>query len=175
MFKSVAEDKELTPDNLLVPTDPKKLDYGRNPYVGSDQSAFLYRGDLPKDIEPMARVVVVRPILGKPKAVTLELLRAKGLLVLDDVGLAWQAGQASALGHWAVARGRDVGTVTAYTEDPDGPLCYVRLRGARFPPGHTHPQVKSLCCQARIGFNGGEERGYRQCAGPFGACWACST
>ena len=76
MFKSVAEDKELTPDNLLVPTDPKKLDYGRNPYVGSDQSAFLYRGDLPKDIEPMARVVVVRPILGKPKAVTLELLRA---------------------------------------------------------------------------------------------------
>jgi hypothetical protein len=106
------------PDNLLVPTDPKKLDYGRNRYVGYDLSAFLYRGDLPKDIEPMAQVVVVRPILGKPKAVTLELLRAKALPVLDDVGLAWQAGQASALGHWAVARGRDVGTVAAYTEDP---------------------------------------------------------
>ena len=67
--------KSSPPDNLLVPTDPKKLDYGRNPYVGYDLSAapFLYRGDLPKDIEPMARVVVVRPILGKPKAVTLEL------------------------------------------------------------------------------------------------------
>ena len=53
-------------------------DRGRNAYVGYDTSVapFLYRRDPPKDIEPMARVVVVRPILGKPKAVTLELLRA---------------------------------------------------------------------------------------------------
>ena len=53
-------------------------DRGRNAYVGYDTSVapFLYRRDPPKDIEPMARLVVVRPILGKPKAVTLELLRA---------------------------------------------------------------------------------------------------
>jgi hypothetical protein len=49
----------------------------------------------------------------------LELLRAKSVLVLDDVELAQQAGQASALEHWAVARGRDVGAITAYTKDPD--------------------------------------------------------
>jgi hypothetical protein len=122
-LESFAEFKARHPaGQLLVPTDPKKRYYGRNPYVGYDLSAapFLYRGDLPKDIEPMARVVVLRPILGKPKAITLELLRAKGLLVLDDVELAWEAGQASALEHWAVAKGRDVGTVTAYTKDPDG-------------------------------------------------------
>jgi hypothetical protein len=37
-------------------------DYGRNPYVGYDMAAapFLYRGDFPKSIEAMARVVVVR-------------------------------------------------------------------------------------------------------------------
>ena len=75
-LEAFAEFKARHPaGQLLVPTDPKKRDYGRNPYVGYDLSAapFLYRGDLPKDIEPMARVVVVRPILGKPKAVTLEL------------------------------------------------------------------------------------------------------
>jgi hypothetical protein len=69
--------------------------------------------------------VIVRPILGKPKAVTLELLRTNGLLVLGDVELAWQTGQASALEHWAVAKGRDVGTVTAHTKDADGRRHYV--------------------------------------------------
>ncbi len=107
---------------VLVPNEPRKRDYGRNPYVGYDSSAapFLYRGDLPKGIEPLARVVVVRPSDGKPKAVTLELLRKKGRLTLDSVELAWHSGQASALDHWQVARGRDVGTVTASVKDADG-------------------------------------------------------
>jgi hypothetical protein len=122
-LESFADFKARHPDGkLLVPNDPKKRDYGRNPYVGYDMSAapFLYRGDFPKDIEPMARVVVVRPSLGKPKAVALELVRKKGRLVLDDVELAWQAGQASALEHWEVAKGRDVGTVTASIKDAGG-------------------------------------------------------
>jgi len=107
---------------VLVPNDPSKRNYGRNPYVGYDMSAapFLYRGDLPKGIEPMARVIVVRPGSGTPKVVALELLRKKGQLVLDDVELAWQAGQASALEHWEVAKGRDVGTVTASVKSADG-------------------------------------------------------
>jgi len=122
-LESFADFKARHPDGkLLVPNDPKKRDYGRNPYVGYDMSAapFLYRGDFPKDIEPMARVVVVRPSLGKAKAVALELLRKKGRLMLDDVELAWQAGQASALEHWEVAKGRAVGTVTASIKDADG-------------------------------------------------------
>jgi hypothetical protein len=122
-LESFADFKARHPDGkVLVPNDPKKRDYGRNPYVGYDMSAapFLYRGDFPKDIEPMARVVVVRPSLGKAKAVALELLRNKGRLVLDDVELAWQAGQASALEHWEVAKGRDVGTVTASIKDAYG-------------------------------------------------------
>jgi hypothetical protein len=122
-LESYAEFKARHPDGkLLVPNDPKLREYGRNPYVGYDMSAapFLYRGDLPKDIEPMARVVVVRPNFGKPKAVTLELLRARGSLVLDDIQLAWRSGQATALEHSQVAKGRDVGTVTASISNADG-------------------------------------------------------
>jgi hypothetical protein len=40
--------------------------------------------------------------------------------MVDDVELAWQAGQASALEHWEVAKGRDVGSVTASVKGADG-------------------------------------------------------
>ncbi|KAB2912338.1 MAG: DUF3179 domain-containing protein [Hyphomicrobiaceae bacterium] len=122
-LESFAEFKARHPSGkLLVPNEPRVRDYGRNPYVGYDQSAapFLYRGDFPKGIEPMARVVVVRTSAGK-KAVALELLRKKGKLMVDEVELAWRAGQSSALEHWQVAKGRDVGTVTAIVRDEQGP------------------------------------------------------
>jgi hypothetical protein len=122
-LESFAEFKARHPDGkLLVPNDPKKRDYGRNPYVDYDMAAapFLYRGDYPKDIEPMARVVVVRPGPGTLKAVALQLLRQKGRIVLDEVELTWQAGQTSALEHWEVAKGRDVGTVIATIRTADG-------------------------------------------------------
>jgi hypothetical protein len=80
---------------------------------------FLYRGDLLKDIEPMARVVVVHTRAGR-KAVALELLRNRGSLMLDEVELAWKAGQSSALDHHRIAKGRDVGTVTAVVREEDG-------------------------------------------------------
>jgi hypothetical protein len=122
-LESFAEFKARHPKGkLLVPNDPKLRDYGRNPYVGYDGAAapFLYRGDYPKDIEPMARVVVVRELSGKPKAVALDFLRKKGRIDLGGVELAWRAGQSSALDHWDVAKGRDVGSVTAFKNDGSG-------------------------------------------------------
>jgi len=122
-LESFAQIKERHPGGkVLIPNNPGLRDYGRNPYVGYDMSAapFLYRGDFPKGIEPLARVVVVRLSEGKPKAFALELLRKKGRLVLEDIELAWQAGQASALEHREVARGRDVGTVIASVKTADG-------------------------------------------------------
>jgi len=122
-LESFAQFKERHPGGkVLIPNNPGLRDYGRNPYVGYDMSAapFLYRGDFPKGIEPLARVVVVRLSEGKPKAFALELLRKKGRLVLEDIELAWQAGQASALEHREVARGRDVGTVIASVKTADG-------------------------------------------------------
>jgi hypothetical protein len=68
----------------------------------------------------MARVVVVRPEPGKISAVTLEHLRRQGRLALGEVELAWQRGQSTALDHWDIARGRDVGSVAATTKGHDG-------------------------------------------------------
>jgi hypothetical protein len=46
--------------SVLVPNDPGFREYGSNPYVGYDASErpFLFSGDLPDGIDPMARVVV---------------------------------------------------------------------------------------------------------------------
>ena len=64
--------------------------------------------------------MVVRPGAGKPSAVTLEHLRKKGRVMLGDIELAWQPGQSTALDHWDIAQGRDVGTVTASVSGADG-------------------------------------------------------
>jgi hypothetical protein len=122
-LESFAEFKARHPGGkVLVPNDPGLRDYGRNPYVGYDMAAapFLYRGDYPKDVEAMARVVVVRPAPGKIHAVTLEHLRKKGQLVLSGVELTWRPGQTTALDHWDIAQGRDVGSVTATAKGEDG-------------------------------------------------------
>ncbi len=114
-LESFALFKERYPQGqVLVPENPSFRDYGRNPYAGYDTSArpFLYGGELPKGINPMARVVVVRAS-GAPVAVTLELLRAQRRLMLADVTLTWRQGQNSALDTSAIQAGRDVGNVIA--------------------------------------------------------------
>lgn len=106
---------------VLVPNSPNMRAYGRNPYVNYDLSAtpFLYSGEMPEGIDPMARVVVVSD--GKTKsAVTLELLRSKGTLTLGEVTLTWQAGQNSALEKSVIKESRDVGNVVAQLKTADG-------------------------------------------------------
>lgn len=96
---------------VLVPNKPGLRDYGRNPYAAYDTTGpFLYRGDMPKGIEPMARVVVFKTDTG-PMAVSLALLRKKKRITIDDIALSWIAGQNSALDTAAIAKGRDVGNV----------------------------------------------------------------
>ncbi|MGH6815865.1 MAG: DUF3179 domain-containing protein [Hyphomicrobiaceae bacterium] len=108
---------------VLVPSNPALRDYGHNPYVGYDSSRvpFLYRGELPKDIQPMARVVAVR-VGGVPTAVALDLLREKRRIALGDVILSWREGQASALDQAEIGRGRDVGNVVAQRMGTQGML-----------------------------------------------------
>ncbi len=106
---------------VLVPSDPDLRDYGRNPYKGYDTSRvpFLYSGEMPPGINPMARVIVVRD--GQDaSAVTLELLRRKKSISISGVMLTWRKGQASALDQGTVAGGRDVGNVVAQKSGPDG-------------------------------------------------------
>ncbi|MFN0192323.1 MAG: DUF3179 domain-containing protein [Aestuariivirga sp.] len=101
---------------VLVPNNPTSHDYGRNPYEGYDTSAapFLFRGELPKGIDPMARVVVVRSVGAVPSIVSLQALRERGSMVAGDLTLRWKPGQASALDTDRISEGRDVGTVEAY-------------------------------------------------------------
>ena len=106
---------------VLVPNDPDFRDYGRNPYPNYDSAAlpFLYRGDLPEGIPPMARVVVVRggeEIL----IVGLEKVRREGY---DRAGveIMYEAGVASALDAADMADGRDVGSVRVLRDGTDVP------------------------------------------------------
>ncbi len=106
---------------VLVPNKPGMRPYGRNPYPGYDtlDQPFLFTGEFPKGIEPMARVIVVE-VAGKPQAVALTALRKKGRMKLGDLELTWSSGQASALDKRTLAEGRDVGNVVVTKADSAG-------------------------------------------------------
>lgn len=107
---------------VLVPNNPKYRPYGKNPYAGYDRAKapFLYDGELPKGIHAMARIIVIRSD-GKPRAVTLELLRKMGKLSLGDIVVSWESGQNSALDNAQIMQGRDVGNVVVQRGSADIP------------------------------------------------------
>jgi hypothetical protein len=95
--------------------------YGANPYEYYDSRTVpypLFTGSMPKDINPMARVVVVRDG-GDIHAVTLEMLREKGRIDLGGIDIAWTKGVNSALDTGAIAGGRDVGAVRVTKDGRD--------------------------------------------------------
>lgn len=121
-LESYAQFKAREPaGSVLVPNDPTLRNYGQNPYIGYDRATkpFLYNGAMPEGINPMARVVAIctKDITF---AVALTLLRKKRALAQSGVTLSWQAGQTSAVDARDIAKGRDVGTVTASIADSNG-------------------------------------------------------
>ncbi len=103
---------------VLVPNDPRARSYGSNPYVGYETSGipFLFDGDLPEDIKPMERVVVV-----DDRAWSLGFLQDQITVRDDTLVIQWSPGQASALDTRRIADGKDVGTVTVQRQ-VDGTL-----------------------------------------------------
>ena len=93
---------------VLVPTNPDFRAYGKNPYAGYDTSRrpFLYRGEMPIGIAPLAYVVKVGD-----RAWALDKLRKEGTIVSGDLTLTWTRGQNSALDTPDIAGGRDIGNV----------------------------------------------------------------
>jgi hypothetical protein len=103
---------------VLFPNNPRLQRYGANPYVGYDSSAspFLYRGDLPDEIAPLARVVSFSP----DQAWSLDLLRVKKRIEVGDVVMTWEPGQNSALDDRVIAHGADVGNVVVRRRTSSG-------------------------------------------------------
>ena len=102
---------------VLVPNDPLMRRYGANPYAGYDSASvpFLYMGDYPDNIEPMARVVAIGN-----EVWPLELLRKKGRMESGGLVLTWEAGQNSALDTRRISSGRDVGNVVVQRRGAQG-------------------------------------------------------
>ena len=106
------------PDGVVqVPNNPSMRPYGANPYVGYDGSRtpFLYVGDYPADIAPMARVVAIGN-----EAWALDLLREQGRVESGDLVLTWEAGQNSALDTRRISEGADVGNVVVQRRGDNG-------------------------------------------------------
>ncbi len=119
-IESFAAFKARRPDGkVLAPPPTGGRAYGRNPYVGYDRAPtpFMFRGDLPAGIEPMARVVRVGD-----RAWALELVRRKRrLITADGLVIEWREGQNSALDKDRISEGRDIGNVTVTRKGQDVP------------------------------------------------------
>ena len=108
-MESFAQFKARNPQGLVMDEPDYDRSYGRNPYAGYDSSArpFLYTGENPPHgIPPLERVVRVGD-----RAWPLTRIRAEGGVREAGVNITWEKGQASALEHATIAKGRDVGTV----------------------------------------------------------------
>jgi len=102
---------------VLIPTGDVGRPYGVNPYVGYDTAPrlFLYDGEFPKGIAPLAYVLAVGN-----EAWSLDLLRREKRIEKDDLVITWEAGQASALDREEIFRGRDIGNVVVQRKTPTG-------------------------------------------------------
>ena len=119
-IESYARFRDRAPDGkVLVPSFFSMRRYGKNPYEGYDSLSqpFLYRGELPDGIAPLARVVTV----GK-EAWALSLVRERKRITTGDVVITWEPGQASALDTEIIAEGFDVGNVVVQRLKASGEL-----------------------------------------------------
>ncbi|MEE8559470.1 MAG: DUF3179 domain-containing protein [Alphaproteobacteria bacterium] len=109
--------KRLPEGRLLVPSNPRKGRYGRNPYVRYDGSGWpmLFNGEGPQGIAPLARVVSVGD-----EAWSLELVRKNKKIIKGDLVITWEAGQNSALDSAVISQGRDVGNVVVQRQTENG-------------------------------------------------------
>ncbi|MCH9780827.1 MAG: DUF3179 domain-containing protein [Alphaproteobacteria bacterium] len=138
-LESVARFHERHPTGKLMrePTSFQRP-YGSNPYRGYDSlsSPFLYRGQLPRDIAPLIRVVSLQD---RQRAWSLPFIAIqRQIVLLPDASISrnpttdaqqegaiivtWRAGQNSALDTTRVADGKDVGNIVVQQRNRKGRL-----------------------------------------------------
>jgi len=109
-LESISRFRERYPEGMvLVPKYANTRAYGKNPYEGYDTSArpFLYDGDMPKGIAPLARVVRVGN-----QAWSLAMLKQKRSITTDGgLKISWYPGQNSALDTVDIQQGTDIGNI----------------------------------------------------------------
>lgn len=102
---------------LVPPSWGRAAAYGRTPYAGYDTAPkpFLYAGKMPKDIDPMARVVRIGS-----RAWSLAYVRRQSPVETDDgLRIEWINGQNSALDHRQISSGRNIGNIRVTRDDTD--------------------------------------------------------
>jgi hypothetical protein len=119
---SWADFKELHPDGRVLSRDTgHPRNYGRNPYYGYDdidQTPFLFRGDTPDQLPPMARVLTVDlngEAVAYPYDVLSELNVINDAVGGNNVVIFWIEGTASALDTSNISEGREVGSAVVYS------------------------------------------------------------
>ncbi|NKB60420.1 MAG: DUF3179 domain-containing protein [Alphaproteobacteria bacterium] len=121
-LESWAKFKARAPQGQVqVPRSKGMRNYGGNPYAGYDSlpRPFLYSGEMPANVAPLSRVVST---LDRSQAWSLDLLREKKEIRLaDGLIFRWTPGQNSALDSAVIAKGSDVGNVTAQRDGKDIP------------------------------------------------------
>jgi len=124
---SWADFKDLYPNGKVLSRDTgHRRDYGRNPYFGYDdinQTPFLYNGETPDQLPPMARVLTV-DLKNEAVAYPYDIL-SQANIINDTVGgeaivILWNNGTASAVDTSNIPEGRDVGAAVAYSRSLEG-------------------------------------------------------
>lgn len=117
-LESFEEYRRRHPSGLVLAPPTENFPYGMNPYVGYDrlhQRPFLYRGDLPRKVPPMQRVVIV-----SGKAWSLDQVAEAGEIVDGRVRLSVTHEQNSALHREKIVTGRRVAGVVVERRGEDG-------------------------------------------------------
>lgn len=107
--ESISRFRERFPDGVVLLPEVRAPNFYENPYAnydGRNRPYPFFTGDLPGDIEPMARVVAVGS-----KAWTLRSLAQQKRIEDGDLVLTWSSGQNSAVDQRDISRGRDIGNV----------------------------------------------------------------
>jgi hypothetical protein len=102
---------------VLIPPSDSGRAYGLNPYLGYDTlpRPFLYSGDMPKGIKPLAYVLAVGN-----DAWSLDLIKRNKRIEKGDLVITWAPGQNSALDTSDIAEGRDIGNVVVQRRTATG-------------------------------------------------------